>query len=124
MPYYFPVKKDRISACIKILKSLDLKFQTAYVGGGNMWMFDQGVLDNVAECMLPEKKTHKRFVSDMESYALAHVSFLTSKPFIGCYVVASNDYIDEFYNQLLVSEQMSRIVPYVLDLASYLVSGI
>ncbi len=83
-----------------------------------MWMFDQSVLDNVAECMLPAGKTHERFVSDMESYALAHACYLTKKPFIGCYVVASNDYQDEPYDPVRVSALCKRLVPYALELVT------
>lgn len=123
LPYYFPVQKHLQKACEKSLHKLDLKYATAYVGGGNIWMFNKEVLDNVATTMLPRSSKHKRFVSDMESYSLAHACYLTRKPFIGCYVVASNDYSDEEYNPSLVSNQMSRLVPYVLELASNLVIG-
>lgn len=70
--------------------------------------------------MLPASSTHHRFVSDMESYSLAHACYLLKKPFLGCYVVASNDYLNEEYNPSLVSDQMSHLVPYVLDLVSNL----
>lgn len=123
MPYSFPVSDELQAACKKSLKQLNLKFVTAFIGGGNMWMFSQPVLKNVAETMLPKNTGHKRFVSDMESYALTHACYLKQKPFIGCYVVVSNDYLDEEYNPVLVSSQMSRLVPYVLDLASQLVVG-
>lgn len=120
MPYYFPTDSSLRKTCINTLKLLRMKYQTAYVGGGNMWMFDKNVLNNVATSMLPKSKTHNRFVSDMESYSLAHICYLTHKPFVGCYVVASNDYINQEYNPLIVSEQMSNIVPYVLKLATNL----
>ena len=122
MPYYFPVNANLIKSSIQVLASLKLGYQTAYVGGGNMWMFDQSVLNNVADSMLPKKKRHNRFVSDMESYSLAHVCYLTHKPFFGCYVVASNDYLNEEYNPLLVPGQMNHLVPYILSLANNLIS--
>lgn len=123
IPYYFPVQKGLINSCTKVLNSLNLNYKTAYVGGGNMWMFSREVLNNVATTMLPPTSAHKRFVSDMESYSLAHACYLTQKPFIGCYVVASNDYLDEHYKPSLVSSQMSRLVPYILKLVSNLVTG-
>lgn len=124
MPYYFSVPKYLQKTCKKSLQKLDMKYVTAYVGGGNMWMFEKKVLNNVAATMLPPSSAHKRFVSDMESYSLAHACYLTKKPFIGCYVVASNDYLDEEYNPSLVSAQMSGIVPYVLDLASNVLNSV
>jgi hypothetical protein len=123
MPYYFPVSHQQQNVCKKTLLKLGLKSVSAYVGGGNMWMFSQEVLKNVASTMLPPTSTHHRFVSDMESYALAHACYLLKKPFIGCYVVASNDYLDEEYNPALVSSQMGRLVPYVLELALQLVAS-
>lgn len=120
IPYYFPVCKNQIVLCKNILRSKNLKFQTAYIGGGNMWMFDQSVLANVGECMLPKTKTHKRFVSDMESYALAHACYLNKKPFIGCYIVASNDYLDEPYDPIKVTDLCRQLVPYVLELTTAL----
>jgi nucleoside phosphorylase len=117
IPYYFPVDKEIIKISEKILDLKKCKYTTAYVGGGNMWMFDQNVLNHVANCMLPEKTSHRRFVSDMESYSLAHACYLLHKPFTGCYVVASNDYLNEEYHPQLVSTQIQQMIPYVLDLS-------
>ena|SRR3989344_87615 len=118
MPYYFPVREEQIELCKSTLRSMNLKFQTAYVGGGNIWMFDQSVLTNVVECMLPITKTHDRFVSDMESYALAHACYLKRRSFLGCYIVASNDYLDESYDPIKVTDFCRKLVPYALELVS------
>ncbi len=116
MSYYFSVPERLQRFCENTLRKHKMKYVTAYVGGGDMWMTNQQVLNNVAATMLPASATHRRFVSDMESYSLAHACYLTKKPFIGCYVVASNDYINELYNPELVPAQMERLVPYALEL--------
>ena len=120
IPYYFPVEQYLQDKCRKTLTKLDMNYISAYIGGGNIWMFSKKVLNNVAATMLPQSSKHKRFVSDMESYSLAHASYIAKKPFMGCYVVASNDYLDEEYNPSSVSNQLSRLVPYVLDLVKSL----
>lgn len=122
MPYFFSVPKPIQNICIKSLNRLGLSFIKAYVGGGNMWMFGKEVLDNVAMTLIPESSKNKRFISDMESYTIAHVCYLMQIPFIGCYVVANNDYFDEEYNPSFVSNQINLLVPYVLDLAKNLVN--
>ena len=76
LPYYFSIPKLIQNTCEKSLNKLGMKFVTAYVGGGNMWMFDKEVLNNVAKTMLPKDSNHQRFVSDMESYSLAHACYL------------------------------------------------
>ena len=93
---------------------------TSYVGGGNMWAFSQEFLNNMAEVMLPKEANQRRFVSDMESYSIVHACYITKKPFIGCYAVASNDYTDEPYDPNRVSKQMERLVPYALRLVEAL----
>lgn len=61
--------------------------------------------------MLPKDTKNRRFVSDMESYSVAHACYVTKKPLLGCYAVAS-----EPYNPNRVPEQMERLVPYALRL--------
>ena len=116
LPYYFPVNKEHIDLSQKILKELNISAVDCYVGGGNMWAFSQEFLNNMAEVMLPSDKNDKRFVSDMESYSVAHACYVTKKPFLGCYAVASNDYTDEPYDPNRVSKQMERLVPYAFKL--------
>lgn len=120
IPYYFPVSPKLISICQKNLDDLKIDHVTAYVGGGNMWIFSKELLNNIAENIIP-KGSHIRFVSDMESYSIAHACFVTKKPFIGCYGVASNDYVDELYDPGKVSTQMECLVPYALKLIDSLV---
>lgn len=74
----------------------------------------------MAEVMLPPDTNNKRFVSDMESYSIAHACYVTKKPFLGCYAVASNDYTDEPYDPKRVPTQMQRLVPYALRLVEVL----
>jgi|SRR3989339_1066114 len=121
LPYHFPVNDKLISACQNSLKELGINFVTAYVGGGNMWIFSKEFLENIAQTMLPKNSEHKRFVSDMESYSIAHACFVTKKPFIGYYSVASNDYTDEPYDPTEVPIQMERMVPYALKLVDSLI---
>lgn len=115
MPYYFPANDKLIDVFKKTLDLLNMTYVTAFIGGGNMWMTDQSFLDNVAENLLPGDSIHKRFVSDMESYSIAHACYILKKPFLGCYVVTSNDYFDELYDPLLVPVQMERLIPYALQ---------
>ena len=74
----------------------------------------------MAEKCLPSGTQTKKFVSDMESYSIAHACFVTKKQFTGCYVVASNDFTDEPYNPTRVPTQMERLVPYALKLVEVL----
>lgn len=114
IPYYFSAETGLTRAYIISLKEKKSKFSTAYVGGGNMWMFSKGILDNITRTMLPKNAPSKRFVSDMESYALAYVCHVTGTPFSGCYVIASNDYLDEPYDPGKVAAQMESIAPVLL----------
>ncbi|OGG03704.1 hypothetical protein A2W14_04000 [Candidatus Gottesmanbacteria bacterium RBG_16_37_8] len=120
MPYYFPANEKLITICQKTLDDLKIDYDTAYVGGGNMWAFSKEFLDNIAQTMLPKGAKCKRFVSDMESYSIAHACFVTKKLFIGCFTVASNDYTDEPYDPKRVPTQMERLVPYALKLVEAL----
>lgn len=120
LPYYFPVSKEHIDISQKVLKELNIPAVNCYVGGGNMWAFSQEFLNNMAEVMLPSDNKDKKFVSDMESYSVAHACFITKKPFLGCYAVASNDYADEPYDPKRVPTQMERLVPYALRLVEVL----
>lgn len=120
LPYYFPVDKKLIDLGQTLLKKLGIGTITSYVGGGNIWAFSPEFLDHMADVMLPNDTDHKRFVSDMESYSIAHACFITNKPFFGCYAVASNDYTDEPYDPNRVPTQMERLVPYALKLVEEL----
>lgn len=116
IPYYFSVKSDLLKYCKNVLNSLKARYLEAYVGGGDMWMFDQQLLDNVITKMLPHNAKTRHFVSDMESYSVANACYITKKPFIGCYLVASNDYNDEKYFPEKVAAQMNKLTPYILSL--------
>jgi len=116
LPCYFSVSKKYIDLSQQILEELNINAVKCYVGGGNMWAFSQGFLNNMAEVMLPKDTNNKKFVSDMESYSIAHACHVTGKPFLGCYSVASNDYADEPYDPDRVPKQMERLVPYALRL--------
>ena len=120
LPYYFPVDKKYIDLSLRVIKELNMDAVGCYVGGGNMWAFSSDFLNNMAEIMLPTDTNDKRFVSDMESYSIAHACYVTKKPFLGCYAVASNDYIDEPYDPNRVPTQMERLVPYALKLVETL----
>ncbi|OGM77758.1 hypothetical protein A2188_02800 [Candidatus Woesebacteria bacterium RIFOXYA1_FULL_43_9] len=114
LPYFYPANKKLINVSQKILADLNTKAVTCYVGGGNIWAFSQEFLKNMAKVMLPKNITN--FVSDMESYSVAHACYILDRPFFGCYVVASNDYTDEPYNPENVSEQSTSLVSYALKL--------
>ncbi|MFA6446405.1 MAG: hypothetical protein WCW14_04135 [Candidatus Paceibacterota bacterium] len=120
LPYYFPVDKKYIDLSQRVLKELNIDVVGCYVGGGNMWAFSPEFLNNMAEVMLPKDTNDKMFVSDMESYSIAHACYVTKKPFLGCYAVASNDYTDEPYDPNRVPTQMERLVPYALKLVETL----
>lgn len=120
LPYYFPVNKEYVDLSQKVLKELKIPAVNCYVGGGNMWVFSQEFLNNMAEVMLPKDSGNKKFVSDMESYSIAHACHITKKLFLGCYAVASNDYTDEPYDPKRVPTQMERLVPYALRLVEVL----
>lgn len=120
LPYYFPVNKEHVAISQKVLKELNINAIDCYIGGGNMWAFSQEFLNNMADVMLPKDSSNKEFVSDMESYSIAHACYITKKPFLGCYAVASNDYTDEPYDPKRVPTQMERLVPYALRLVEVL----
>lgn len=123
LPYYYPTDASLLTVAHTALTACSLPHVNAYVGGGNMWMFDKKLLDTVGETLLPPHAETKHFVSDMESYAIAHACYLMKKPFIGCYTIASNDYIDEPYNPDNVPMQMKQLIPYtkkIIDLLSTL----
>ena len=120
-PYFFVPDKGLSQKYEELLKSKKVKYSSAYIGSSNMWFFEKKYMSNVATTHIPKNSSHKRWVADMESYAIAHSCFIFKKPFFGFYVVSNSDYYDEPYFLEDIAEMFHTvIVPTVTDYLSVL----
>lgn len=109
LPYYFYPNIKLIRIYKELLKNLKIKYTEAFIGGGNIWYFDNKLMDHVRKYILPIK--NKKWCADMESYSIAYVCYIYKKPFIGFYFVASSDYEDkEGYNPENVDKQTKETI--------------
>lgn len=121
IPYFFVPDKKLSKKYEELLKIKQLKYSSAYIGGGNMWFFDKRYMSNVAATQIPKNSPHNRWVADMESFAIAHSCFILKKPFFGFYVVSNSDYYHEPYIPEDIAEMFGTIiVPTISDYLSLL----
>ncbi|MFH1328660.1 MAG: hypothetical protein ABIH76_07470 [Candidatus Bathyarchaeota archaeon] len=95
IPYYFQSSKELVVKYESLLQRKKQDYHKAHIGGGNMWFFERNFMENVAKNVIPQDSGVKHWVSDMESFAIAHTCFVTKKSFMGFYVVSNSDYYED-----------------------------
>ncbi|MFA9288961.1 MAG: 5'-methylthioadenosine/S-adenosylhomocysteine nucleosidase [Weeksellaceae bacterium] len=112
IPYFFKPDDKTNNHIERIYGENNISYQTAYIGGGNMWFFDRDYMTHVAKVYLADKNTHLRWGADMESYAIAHVCHVLKKPFSGFYAISNSDWYDEPYDPEAIADMFKdKIVP-------------
>lgn len=96
-PYYF--KSDVVlgERYKRFFANRNQKLVSAYIGGGNVWVFDLAYAKNVSRTQIPGGSSERIWAADMESYAIAQTCYTYKKPFMGFYRVSDNYFENEQY---------------------------
>jgi nucleoside phosphorylase len=96
-PYLFPANQILNQQIERFYSQKKQSYSTAYLGGGNMWFFDLKFMKQVLKTQISGPRITNRWVTDMESYAIALACHTYHIPFSGIYRVSISDYYAEPY---------------------------